>query len=120
MTTTTTTPTDTYIFVHDAVSYTIYAGKSAKGNDNLLNESSPHDVWFHVADGPSAHIILSNPTDLAINKIPRQVIKRCACICKASAKLSAKCNIIYTERANIEKTATLGCVITTNQRTIMI
>ena len=107
-------------FIHDATTYTIYAGKSSKGNDKLLDESSPHDVWFHVADGPSAHIILSNPTDLAINKIPRQVIKRCACICKASAKLSAKCNIIYTERANIEKTATLGCVTTTNQRTIQI
>jgi predicted ribosome quality control (RQC) complex YloA/Tae2 family protein len=119
-TTETHTHTHTQTFIHDATTYTIYAGKSAKGNDKLLDESSPHDVWFHVADGPSAHIILSNPTDLAINKIPRQVIKRCACICKASAKLSAKCNIIYTERANIEKTATLGCVITTNQRTIMI
>ena len=107
-------------FIHDAVKYTIYSGKSAKGNDKLLDDSSPSDVWFHVADAPSAHIILSNPTNLAINKIPRQVIKRCACICKASAKLSTKCAIIYTERANVEKTEVLGRVTTTNVRTIQI
>lgn len=120
MSTTTTTTKETNIFVHDAVSYTIYAGKSAKGNDKLLDESSQHDIWFHVADGPSAHIILSNPSDLPISKIPRQVIKRCACICKASAKLSTKCAIIYTERANVEKTEILGRVTTTNVRTIQI
>ena len=112
--------THTNTFIHDAVTYTIHSGKSAKGNDKLLDESSPNDVWFHVADGPSSHIILSNPTNLAINKIPRQVIKRCACICKASAKLSTKCAIIYTERANVEKTEILGRVTTTNVRTIQI
>jgi predicted ribosome quality control (RQC) complex YloA/Tae2 family protein len=112
--------TETQTFIQDATTYTIHSGKSAKGNDKLLDESSPNDIWFHVADAPSAHIILSNPTGLAINKIPRQVIKRCACICKASAKLSTKCAIIYTERANVEKTEILGRVTTTNVRTIQI
>ena len=112
--------TETQTFIHDAVTYTIHSGKSAKGNDKLLDECSPNDVWFHVADAPSSHIILSNPTEMAINKIPRQVIKRCACICKASAKLSTKCAIIYTERANVEKTEILGRVTTTNVRTIQI
>ena len=112
--------THTNTFIHDAVTYTIHSGKSAKGNDKLLDESSPSDIWFHVGDGPSSHIILSNPTDLTINKIPRQVIKRCACICKASAKLSTKCAIIYTERANVEKTEVLGCVTTAKVRTIQI
>ena len=112
--------TEVHTFIHDATAYTIHSGKSAKGNDKLLDESSPTDVWFHVADAPSSHIILSNPTNLAINKIPRQVIKRCACICKASAKLSTKCAIIYTERANVEKTEILGRVTTTNVRTIQI
>jgi predicted ribosome quality control (RQC) complex YloA/Tae2 family protein len=120
MSVTSETHAHTQTFVHDEVKYTIHSGKSAKGNDKLLDESSPSDVWFHVADAPSAHIILSNPTNLAINKIPRQVIKRCACICKASAKLSTKCAIIYTERANVEKTEILGRVTTTNVRTIQI
>ena len=110
----------TQTFIHDATPYTIHSGKSAKGNDKLLDECSPNDIWFHVADAPSSHIILSNPTNLAINKIPRQVIKRCACICKASAKLSTKCAIIYTERANVEKTEVLGRVTTANVRTIQI
>jgi predicted ribosome quality control (RQC) complex YloA/Tae2 family protein len=114
------TETHTHTFIHDTITYTIHSGKSAKGNDKLLDESSPTDIWFHVADGPSSHIILSNPTEIAINKIPRQVIKRCACICKASAKLSTKCAIIYTERANVEKTEILGRVTTTNVRTIQI
>jgi predicted ribosome quality control (RQC) complex YloA/Tae2 family protein len=112
--------TESTAFIHDETTYTIHSGKSAKGNDKLLDDSSPNDVWFHVADAPSSHIILRNPTNLAINKIPRQVIKRCACICKASAKLSTKCAIIYTERANVEKTEILGRVTTTNVRTIQI
>ncbi len=112
--------TETHIFVHENITYTIYSGKSDKGNDKLLDDALPNDIWFHISNRPSAHIILSNPTHTSINKIPRQVIKRCACICKASAKVSDKCEIIYTERTNITKTEKLGCVTTANLRTITI
>ena len=112
--------TETHTFVHENITYTIYSGKSDKGNDKLLDDALPNDIWFHISNRPSAHIILSNPSATSINKFPRQVIKRCACICKASAKVSDKCEIIYTERENITKTETLGCVTTTNLRTIII
>lgn len=33
-------------------------GRSAQGNHALLKVASPHDIWLHVQDGPSAHVII--------------------------------------------------------------
>ena len=43
-------------------------------------------------------------------KIPKQVIKRCCCICKASTRTSDKVEIVYTERGNLEKLNDVGTV----------
>mgnify|MGYP005705598795 CR=1 FL=1 len=40
--------------------YTIYAGKDAKSNDQLLDDCDPDDIWFHVAEQSSGHVILKN------------------------------------------------------------
>ena len=81
---------------------------------------NPEDVWFHVDGRSSAHVILVNATNEKLNKIPKKVIKRCACICKASTKESAKCVVIYTQRKNVEKTDVLGCVMPRETKTITI
>ena len=111
-------------FLHDNVQYTILSGKNKQGNNDLLDDADPTDVWFHISNFSSGHIILKNPNKLAINKIPRQVLKRCACICKSSTKTSEKnCAIIYTQRSNIAKTDILGQVnimANTQIRTIIL
>lgn len=111
-------------FLHNNVQYIILSGKNKQGNNDLLDDADAADVWFHISNFSSGHVILKNPNQLAINKIPRQVLKRCACICKSSTKTSEKnCAIIYTQRSNIEKTSILGQVnITTNTqiRTIIL
>ena len=33
-------------------------GRNAKANDQLLRLANAFDLWFHVADGPGAHVIL--------------------------------------------------------------
>jgi hypothetical protein len=43
-------------------------------------------------------------------KIPKQVIKRCCCICKASTRTSDKVEIVYTELGNLEKLNDVGTV----------
>ncbi|MCA1928216.1 MAG: NFACT RNA binding domain-containing protein, partial [Calditerrivibrio sp.] len=37
---------------------TIYVGKNSVGNDEILKISAPEDLWFHVKDLPSSHVIL--------------------------------------------------------------
>ena len=48
-----------------------------------------------------------------MREIPKQVIKRCAYLCKinSKAKTLKKCAIIYTQIVKITKTDTIGQVI---------
>jgi predicted ribosome quality control (RQC) complex YloA/Tae2 family protein len=120
-TTTTGSPTmETHTMEYNADTYTILCGRSAKGNDQLLDECAPHDIWFHVDGQSSAHVILVNEKKEKMNKIPKKVIKRCACICKASTKQTGKCVIIYTLRQDVTKTDVLGCVIPANIKSITL
>jgi len=109
-----------HVMEYAGKTYTIYCGKDAKNNDELLDECEPEDIWFHVANQSSGHVVLKNEEKSTVKKVPRQVIKRCACICKASIRASGKCEIIYTERKNITKTSTLGRVVTENVKTITV
>ena len=111
---------NTHLFLHKNKEYVILAGKDQTGNDSLLDIASENDIWFHVEGCPSSHIVLQNPEDIAINKIEKKIIKRCACICKASARVSTKCSIIYTTISNVTKTDILGRVETCETRSISI
>ena len=105
---------------HNNETYVIYCGRDAKGNDALLDASEPEDIWFHVANFSSGHVILKNEKKSTVKKVPRQVIKRCACICKSTIKAKGTVDIIYTQRKNVTKTDILGCVTTTNLKTITV
>jgi predicted ribosome quality control (RQC) complex YloA/Tae2 family protein len=100
--------------------YEIFIGRNKKENWDLIDASNETDIWFHVANVPSCHIFLK--TEEPISKIPRQVIKRCACLCKSySSSASIKnCEIIYTTIANIKKGEHVGEVITQNTKKILI
>ena len=111
-------------FIYNNVKYRIISGKNKQGNNDILDKTDDSDIWFHISNSPSGHVILKNPDKLAINKIPRQILKRCACICKSSTKTSEKnCAIIYVQRSNIIKTDIVGQVIIDSNiqvRTIII
>jgi predicted ribosome quality control (RQC) complex YloA/Tae2 family protein len=95
----------------------IFIGKNKKHNFELLDAAAPTDIWFHLGDRPSTHVILK--TDVRLNAIPRQLIKRCARLClpktqkieKSEAVKAEKTQtVIYTEVANVKKTVILGQV----------
>ena len=98
-------------FMHEGIEYIIWLGKNKKDNWDLIDNAKSTDVWFHVGgNAPSAHVILE--TEIPINKLPRQVIKRCACICKShsSSKSEKKCPIMYTTIHYVSKTHIVGQV----------
>ncbi len=61
--------------------YFIYVGKTSKHNWEQIDASNYSDVWFHVSDKSSSHVILRNNIT-KLRDIPRQVIKRCAYLCR--------------------------------------
>lgn len=59
--------------------FTLYRGKSAKGNHEILSLlASPFDLWFHAANGPGAHVILKR--DYPDQHVPEQSIREAACL----------------------------------------
>jgi predicted ribosome quality control (RQC) complex YloA/Tae2 family protein len=117
-------------FHFNGVNYYIRVGGNSKENDHLVKTSAKTDIWFHVDGTPkvntrgatpgcSAHVVLLNTEKL--NTIPKQVIKRCACLCKShsSSKSESKCGIIYTALANVLPTEIEGRVTINGTRKII-
>lgn len=101
--------TETFMF--EDGHYTIIIGSNRYENFKIIDNASGTDIWFHIDGEPSCHIILK--TVFSLRGIPKQVIKRCACLCKmnSKAKTQKKCKVIYTQIQNITKTEVIGQVI---------
>lgn len=102
-----------FTFEYDGSTYAIKAGQTAQENWNLIDESCPNDIWFHVEDIPSCHVVLKNDSKEKPHKI---VIKHCANICKDGSKQKHAKNvrIIYTEIKNVKKGKDVGSVTVSN------
>lgn len=123
-------------FFFNGKNYSIKIGRNKTENDHLVKTSAKTDIWFHVnglqstkgaprvftkrVNMPSSHVVLLNTEKL--NKIPRQVIKRCACLCKSnsSSKSELNCEIIYTEMANVMPTEHEGQVTVNSLSKIIV
>ncbi len=99
----------------------IVLGKSAKENWQIIDEANENDIWFHLDDYPSSHVILKT-NDLNIKQLNKQTLIHCASICKDNSKYSNTKNIsvIYTKIKNVKKADTLGSVTTSLTKKIKI
>lgn len=99
-----------------------YIGKNSKHNNEIINAAKEDDIWFHVKDLPSLHIIAIIPEDMTNKKDLRYVIQRGALLCKSRSKYNniKKLDIIYTQVKNITKTEIEGSIITTNEKIVTI
>jgi len=96
-------------------------GSNAINNFEIIDDSKPSDLWFHVADYSSAHVIAEIPDDIKKKDI-KYIIKRGAVICKQFSKYSNQKNleITYTQISNISKTDIIGTVNVLNGKKIII
>ena len=108
-----------YESVHDSYKYTIRVGESAQENWDLIDSSKQNDLWFHVENNPSCHVVLSAESGKTPHK---SVINYCAALCKDGSKLknNKNVNIIFTERKNVKKADTTGSVTTKNTRNVKV
>jgi predicted ribosome quality control (RQC) complex YloA/Tae2 family protein len=90
----------------------IHIGKNAQENWDLIDNSDENDMWFHLADHPSPHVILKS--HFMKNKISSKTIAFCATKCKENSKMKNlnKITVIYTEIKNVSKADKVGAVFT--------
>ena len=97
-------------------------GKNALDNFSIIDNSNKEDIWFHLEDYPSSHVI-AKVFNITINKKElKYIIKQGALLCKQNSKYASYPNIkiIYTKINNVKKTNVIGSVITMNTQRIII
>ncbi len=86
----------------------IRVGKSSKENWNLIDESKSCDIWLHLKDVPSSHVIISmNKKYKKNNSMMNNCIEYASRLCciQSSNKIKDKNKvaIIYIKRKYVKK-----------------
>ena len=115
-------------------------GSSAKNNFELIDQADPNDLWFHLHNESSCHVIacfkniqyttrddeLPNFYDINFDDLEKkekqQIIKQGALLCKQYSKLKSAKNvpIIYTKIEDVQKTDVVGSVLTSKGKIIVV
>lgn len=96
----------------------IHVGENAKDNFRLIDISNRYDIWLHLKNYPSPHVVIHNNK----KEISSETLFYAAELCKDHSKYHCTENleIIYTKIKDIEKTETIGSVIIKNERFISL
>ena len=91
----------------------IRVGQNAKENWLLIDDADQNDLWFHVEDQPSPHVIIEIPAKCTITNA---TLKYAGSLCKQHSKYVNlnKVSIIYTEVKNLVKGKAAGSVTLKN------
>lgn len=91
---------------------TFYVGKNAQENFDIIDMANENDLWFHLNDYASCHVV-GVINHLRLNKKELSyIIKQGAILCKNNSKYKSekKISIIYTNISNVIKTKIIGNV----------
>ena len=98
-------------------------GQHASDNFVIIDNSKEDDIWFHINNEPSGHVIVSIPENITFSKKQlRQIITQGALVCKENSKYKSQRNleVVYAYVKNIEKTNIPGKVVITNSKIIFV
>ena len=97
-------------------------GRSADENHKIIDQANLYDLWFHVSNYPSCHVICKLENKKYESKLFHKIIKQGALCCKQYCKFKnvQDVSIIYTYIKNITKTKTPGQVTAKNINYISI
>ena len=88
----------------------IKIGENSDDNDKIISDANQTDLWFHLANLSSCHVILS----CSKNNMPTiQMINYCANLVKENTKFKnlQSVKVHYTQVKNIRKTNIKGKII---------
>jgi predicted ribosome quality control (RQC) complex YloA/Tae2 family protein len=113
------------IYTHTigSINYTIKIGQNAKENWELIDNSEPFDLWFHLDNYPSSHVIISQNLNSDPEIFyPNQIIALAADYCKTHSKKKSttKVKIVYTQVQNITKGKEVGSVFVSDEKYIFV
>lgn len=102
--------------------YIIWIGQNSKDNWEIIDNASDHDIWFHLEEFASPHVILRMTEDIKLKAVPKWLLIECAIACKqkSSQKKMNKVTIIYTNIKNVKKAEKVGSVTTFNTLSLVI
>jgi len=96
---------------------TFYIGKSAAGNFEIIDIASEDDIWFHIDEDSSAHVIAIIPVNIDKKQL-QYIITQGAVLCKEISpkykKSKIPINILYARVKNVQKTEKIGTVLVNN------
>jgi predicted ribosome quality control (RQC) complex YloA/Tae2 family protein len=98
-------------------------GQNAKENFDLIDDSEADDIWFHISQVSSCHVVASIPSDKRYDKnILKKIAVQGAVICKQYSKYKSErvVHVIYTKIHNVTKSATIGTVLLEEYKTIIL
>ena len=101
---------------------TFYIGRSQQENHAVLDDKKPTDLWFHLADTSSCHVVAVLPDDCD-RKLRGAILRRGAALCKQhTTKVASQRNvpITYTTVANVAKDTVPGRVLLHDSHTIVV
>lgn len=58
--------------------FTMWRGRNAEGNRDLLRLANPFDLWLHVEDGPGAHLVIRRSH--AAQEVPERTLEEAAAL----------------------------------------
>lgn len=87
----------------------IVVGENAEENDQLIVKAKQNDMWFHLEDFSSCHVIMTCTKKYPVTK---PMIKYCAELCKQNTKYKLYKNISvnYCLIKNVKRTTIMGTV----------
>lgn len=102
--------------------YKVMVGRNARQNDELVRNSSSHDLWFHVRNYAGAHVVIV--TDGRPDRVPGDVTEKAAQLAayNSKAKNSTKATVSYTQAKYVDKPkgAKPGLVRISNEETVVV
>lgn len=108
------------------ISYAV--GGNAQENHDIIDVAQPDDIWFHLSNLPSCHVIASMPTDQIITKPElHRILKQGALICIQNSNVavsksnkSSKTDVEWTRIENVTKMDIPGKVLAEKVRIISV
>jgi predicted ribosome quality control (RQC) complex YloA/Tae2 family protein len=100
-----------------------YIGENAQDNFDILDITKATDIWFHLHNESSCHVVAVIPVDSKFNRNQMsKIITQGALCCKqhSKAKSNKHVEICYTRVINVVKTYIIGQVIAKEQKIVII
>jgi len=100
-----------------------YVGENAQDNFDIIDTSQPDDIWFHISNISSCHVVAKIPPNHKLNKKQlHKIIIQGAELCKQNSRMKSQTDVsvTYTKIKNVNKTHIIGSVMLIEYKTIRI